>query len=57
MRVTKEKYKYNTHNQRTLPYDEHPFKGSNGHETDINGCHKMAFVPHTQAYAMYAAFV
>ncbi len=31
----------------TLPNDERLFKGSNGHETDINGCQKMAFVPHT----------
>ncbi len=31
---------YNTHKQRTLPIDERPFKGSNGHETDINGWQK-----------------
>ncbi len=40
-----------THKQRTLPNDERPVKGSNGHETDINGCQKIAFVPHTHAYA------
>ena len=39
MTLTKDKNK--THKQRTLPNDEHPFKGSNGHyETDINGCQK-----------------
>ena len=42
MTLTKEKH--NTHKQRQLPNDERPFKGSNGHETDINGCQKMAFV-------------
>ncbi len=49
MTLTKEKN--NTHKQRTLPNDERTFKRSNGHETDINGCQKMAlFVPHTNAY-------
>ncbi len=33
--------------QRTLPNDERLFKGSSGHETDIYGYQKMAFVPHT----------
>ena len=33
--------------QRTLPNDDRPFKGSSGHEMDINGCQDMAFVPHT----------
>ena len=41
------KEKNNTHKQHTLPYSERPFKGSNGHETDINGRQNMAFVPHT----------
>ncbi len=45
MMVTKEIN--NTYKQRTLPNDERPLKGSNGHETDINGCQKTAFVPHT----------
>ena len=46
-RMTLTKEKNNTHKQRTLPNNERPFKGSNGHETDINGCQKMTFVPHT----------
>ncbi len=46
-RMTLTKEKNNTHKQRTLPNDERPFNGSNGHEMDINGCQKMAFVPHT----------
>ncbi len=46
-RMTLTKEKYNQHEQRTLPYDKRPFKGSNGHETDNNGCQNMAFVPHT----------
>ena len=45
MMLTKEKN--NTHKLRILPNDERPFKGSSGHETDINGCQKKAFVPHT----------
>ena len=45
MTLTKEKN--NTHKQRALPNDERPFTGSNGHERNINGCQKMAFVPHT----------
>ena len=45
MALTKEKN--NTQKQRTLPNDERSLKGSNGHETDINGWQKMAFVPHT----------
>ena len=36
--LTKEKN--NMHKQCTLPNDEHPFKGSNRHKTDINGCQK-----------------
>ena len=32
-RMTLTKRKNNTHKQRTLPNDERPFKGSNGHET------------------------
>ncbi len=32
--------------QCTLPNDERLFRGSNVHETDINGCQKMAFVEH-----------
>ena len=39
------------HKQPTLPDDERLFRGSNVHEMDINGCQKMAFVVHTQAYA------
>ena len=35
MTLTKEKN--NTHKQRTLHNGERPVKGSNGHETDING--------------------
>ncbi len=46
-----DKGKNNTHKQRTLPTDERLFRGSNVHETDINGCQKMAVVAHTQAYA------
>ncbi len=49
-RMTLIKEKNNKHKQRTLPNDERPFKGSNGHETDITGYQKMAFVPHTWAY-------
>ncbi len=49
MTLTKEKN--NSDKQRTLPNDERPLKGSNGRETDINGCQKMAFVPHKLAYA------
>ena len=39
------------HKQRTLPNYERLWRGSNVHETDINGCQKMALVAHTQAYA------
>ncbi len=49
MTLTKEKN--NTHKQRKLPNDECPLKGSNGHETDINGCQKMVFVFHALVYA------
>ena len=49
-RMTMINEKNNTRKQRTLPNDERPFNGSNGYETDINGCQKMAFVPHTEAY-------
>ncbi len=45
-RMTLTKEKNNTHKQRTLPNDERPVKGPNGHESDINGFHKIAFVPH-----------
>ncbi len=45
------KKKNSTHKQRTLPNDECLFRGSNVHETDINGCQEMDFVAHTQAYA------
>ncbi len=39
-RITLTKEKNNTHKQRILPNDERPFKGSNGHKTDINGYQK-----------------
>ena len=50
-RLTLTKEKNNTLKQRTLiPNDERLFRGSNVmnvHETDINGCQKMAFVANT----------
>ncbi len=49
--MTLTKDKNNTLKQRTLPNDERLFRGSNVHETNINGCQKMTFVTHTQAYA------
>ena len=50
MTLTKEKN--NTHKQRTLPNDERPVKGSNGHETtNINIMPKMAFGSRALAYA------
>ena len=45
IRMTLTKEEKNTYKQSTLP-NERPFKGSNGHETDINGCQKMPFVSH-----------
>ena len=39
----------NTHKQRTLPNDERLVKGSNVHETNINGCQKMSLAAHNVA--------
>ncbi len=48
-RMTLTKEKKNTHKQPTLPNDERPFKGSNGHETHfqqiLTDAKKLAFVP------------
>ena len=43
-----DKEKNNTHKQRTFPNDECLFRGSKVHETDINGCEKLAFVAHAR---------
>ena len=42
--MTWTKEKSNTLQQRTLLNDERPFKGSNGHEADINGCQWLSFL-------------
>ncbi len=55
------KVKNNTHEQRQLPNDEGPDKGSNGHETLFRristDAEKMTFVSHVLAYAAFTLWI